>query len=70
MLKSIEDLSKKSKVNVSIIIVNEFSWICLNKQDYEHALGPKCAKILNIANSEYGRIFDVLTKIKNKVKQS
>ena len=27
----------------------EYTWICLNKQDSEHASSPKYAKILNIA---------------------
>ena len=27
----------------------EYAWMCLNKQDSEHASGPKYAKILNMA---------------------
>ena len=38
---------KKKKVNVIIII--EYAWMCLYKQDFEYALGPKYATILNIA---------------------
>ena len=39
----------------------EYTWICLNKQDSEYASGPKYAKILNKANSEYGRILNMRT---------
>ena len=27
----------------------EYAWMCLNKMDSEHALGPKYAKSLNMA---------------------
>ena len=31
--------------------MSEYAWIYLNKQDYEYALGPKLAKILQIAKT-------------------
>ena len=31
-----------------ITIIIEYAWISLNKQDSEHADGPKYAKILNM----------------------
>ena len=39
----------KKKVNVVITIIMEYGWICLYKQDSECALGPKYAKIMNMA---------------------
>ena len=30
----------------------EYGWMCLDKQDSEYALGPKYAKILNMASLE------------------
>ena len=33
--------------------------MCLNKQEY--ALGPKYAKILSIASSEYGNVLNMQT---------
>ena len=29
--------------------MTEYAWICLNKEDYEYAFGPKYAKILKMA---------------------
>ena len=29
--------------------MSEHAWMCLNKQDYEYASGPKYAKVLNMA---------------------
>ena len=31
----------------------EYAWVCLEKQDYEYALGPKHAKILNMAGFSF-----------------
>ena len=31
----------------------EYAWAYLEKQDYEHALGPKHAKILNMAGFSF-----------------
>ena len=33
--------------------------MCLYKQDSKYASGPKYAKILNMANSEYGRVLNM-----------
>ena len=31
----------------------------LNKQNFENALGPKYVKLLNMGNSEYGRVLNM-----------
>ena len=41
-------LKWKKKVNVISIIINEYAWMGLNKQDSEYVLGPKYAKILKM----------------------
>ena len=39
----------KKEFNVIITIIIEYVWMCLYKQDSEYALGPKYAKIQNMA---------------------
>ena len=34
---------------LSLLNMPEYAWMYLNKQDSEYALGPKYAKILNMA---------------------
>ena len=36
---------EKKTVKVIIIIIIEYAWICLNKQGFAYASGPKYAKI-------------------------
>ena len=33
--------------------MSEYTWMCLNKQDFEYASSPKYAKILNGQGSQY-----------------
>ena len=39
----------KNKVNDIITVIIEYAWMCLNKQNFEYASGPKYAKILIMA---------------------
>ena len=43
---------KKRKLmllEITLLNVPEYPWMCLNKQDSEFSSGPKYAKILNMA---------------------
>ena len=42
-------LTWKNKVNVTIAIIIDYAWICVNKQGSEYASGRKYVKILNMA---------------------
>ena len=46
---------KLTWLQLSLLDMPEYTWMCLYKQDSEYALSPKYAKILNMS-SQYGSV--------------